>query len=256
VLNEVEVRRRAEELGPWFYEFDLGGGLRTECKLDAAVKNIHETRRGMLEGVLREQFGSRLSEIRALDLGCHEGWFSVFLRDLGIPRVIGVDVRAESLAKARFVTESRGLQGLEFIEADCEELDGRIEGEFDLCLAIGLIYHLENPMRVLRQAARRTREMLVIETQVIDEVAGSTEWGQADARMTYHGALALIDETFAFEGGSPEAGGTPLALCPSVTAVHTMLNAVGFPRTSLVKAPADGNEQLARGKRVLIVGRR
>jgi hypothetical protein len=35
-----------------------------------------------------------------------------------------------------------------------------------------------------------------------------------------------------------------------------MLNAVGFPRTSLVKAPADGNEQLARGKRVLIVGRR
>ena len=47
-----------------------------------------------------------------------------------------------------------------------------------LCLFVGLLYHLKNPILALRRAYEVTGEMLVIETQVIDSIQGSTEWGQ------------------------------------------------------------------------------
>jgi SAM-dependent methyltransferase len=252
--ERAALEKRAAALGPWFYEFDLGGGLRTECKIDKSVAQIHETRREMVEAFLRERYGARLAELRALDLGCHEGYFSSMLAELGVPDVVGVDIRPESLAKASFVAEAQGHSGLSFVAADCEELARTLRGSFDVCLCLGLLYHLENPMRCLRQAAALTRDAIVVETQVVDELEGSTEWGRKDLTMPYRGVLALIDESSAFRRGNAEAGATPVALCPSPRAVHSMLAAVGFGRTRTLIPPANAYEQLARGKRIVVAG--
>ncbi len=252
--DRATLEQRARELGPWFYAFDLGEGLYTECKIDPTVARIHETRRTMVEAFLRERYGARLAELRALDLGCHEGYFASMLAELGVPEVVGVDIRPESLAKAAFVAEAQRHAGITFVEADCEELGRAVRGSFDLCLCLGLIYHLENPMRCLRQAAALTRDAIVVETQVVDEVDGSTEWGRKELTMPYRGVLAVIDESFAFGRSSAEAGGTPIGLCPSPRAVHSMLVAVGFQHTRTLVPPADAYEQLARGKRIVVAG--
>ena len=42
-------------------------------------------------------------------------------------------------------------------------------GQFDYTLFLGVLYHVEDPMRCLRQVAAVTREMCVIETQVVDD---------------------------------------------------------------------------------------
>lgn len=252
--DRAALERRARELGPWFYEFDLGGGLRTECKIEPSVARIHASRRAMVEGFLRERYGARLRELRALDLGCHEGYFSTMLAELGVPAVVGVDVRPESLAKAAFVAEVMGYPGVSFVQEDCEELGRSLHGSFDVCLCLGLLYHLENPMRCLRQVVRFVGDAIVVETQVIDEIEGSTEWGRKESEMPYQGTLALIDESAAFRRGNTEAGATPLALCPSPRAVHAMLRAVGFEHTRTLVPPADAYEQLARGKRIVVAG--
>ena len=252
--ERAELERRVRELGPWFYEFGLGGGLHTECKIEPEVARIHETRRRMIETFLRERYGEHLAGLRALDLGCHEGYFSMLLAELGASEVVGVDVRPESLEKAAFVARAMGHGGLTFVTADCEELDRHVRGPFDLCLCVGLLYHLENPIRCLRQAAALTRDAIVVETQVVDEVEGSTEWGRKESRMPYRGVFALVDETPAFRRGSVEAGGTPLALCPSPNALHAVLRSIGFTRTTTLVPPPDGYEQLVRGKRVVVAG--
>ena len=130
--------------------------------------------------------------------------------------------------------------------------EDQVTRRFDLCLCVGLIYHLENPIACLRNAAALTRELLLIETQVIDSVEGQTEWGRRDGVRPYRGAFALVDESTELDRGSLEAGATALSLCPSLEAVVHVLETVGFARTELIPPPADAYEQHRRGKRVVV----
>ena len=251
-MTRSELARRLQEQAPWFYDFDLGGGLHTVSKLDPASAAVHTTRRRMVRRAVREHFHDRLDQICAIDIGCHEGYFSVMLALEGVPEVLGVDLRVKNVEKAALIAEALKLEQLRFEVADCESLTDSVTGPFELTLCLGLLYHLENPIRCLRQMARLTRELLIVETQVIDPVGGETEWGRQDRTRPYRGAFALIDESSALARNSDEAGATPLALCPSLEAVQTALRAVGFARIERLEPPADAYEQFRRGKRVVL----
>jgi ubiquinone/menaquinone biosynthesis C-methylase UbiE len=252
-MTDLEIRQRIDALAPWFYEFDLGEGRRTPSALPPEVQPIHRTRLDMVLGAVREHFGARLGQVRAIDIGCHEGFYSVALAREGVRGVLGVDVREASLAKARFVGETLGLANVEWRQANCEDLRVGETGEFDLCLFLGLLYHLENPMLCLRNVARLTRGICVVETQVIDEVAGAAEWGWREWTRPYHGVLALIDESGEFANDNPETGASPMATCPSPQALEFMLRQAGFRRVRTVVPPPGAYEQHARGKRVVAV---
>ena len=254
VGNTAELQARIDEMGPWFYDMELGNGLRTTSKVAATHDNIHVTRREMVAGAVRGHFGERLGSVNALDVGCHEGYFSFLLRELGVPRIHGVDLRLESLQKARSLAEIAGHESMDWTHCNCEELDHHVTDQYELCLCVGLIYHLENPIRCLRQISARCSEMIVVETQVCDEIQGQTEWGRQECQMPYQGGFALIDET-CFDD-NPETGASPLALCPSPEALRTVLRSLGFSRVETISPPGTGNEQMLRGKRVVVAGYR
>ncbi|HEY1204344.1 MAG: methyltransferase domain-containing protein [Bryobacteraceae bacterium] len=252
-MTDQQIREQIEALGPWFYQFDLGEGRRTPSSLPPEVQPIHQTRLGMVMGAVKAHFGGRLAEIRAIDVGCHEGYYSVALAREGVQSVLGVDVREANLAKARFVGAALGLANVEWRQANCEDLRVEETGEFELCLFLGLLYHLENPMLCLRNISRVTREICVVETQVIDEVEGAAEWGCREWTRPYHGVLALIDESGEFYNENAEAGASPIATCPSPRALEFMLKQAGFRRVETIAPPAGAYEQHARGKRVVAV---
>ena len=106
-------------------------------------------------------------------------------------------------------------------------------------------------MLCLRNVADVTGELCLIETQVIDEVEGTAEWGSREWTRPYQGVIALIDEAGEFNAGNRETGVTPMATCPSPKALHFMLRQAGFRKTQIVEAPAGAYEQHARGKRVV-----
>ncbi len=72
-----EVQERIAALGPWFYEFDLGVHGRTASVLSPEILPIHQTRLEMVSRVVDGYFGGRLDRIRCVDVGCHEGFYSV-----------------------------------------------------------------------------------------------------------------------------------------------------------------------------------
>jgi len=248
-----EAQERLAALGPWFYEFDLGAYGRTVSSLPPEVLPIHQTRLQMVNQVVDGYFGSRLREIRCLDVGCHEGYYSVAMARKGMREVRGVDVRESSLAKAAFVRDALALGNLAFERHNCEDLRVEESGPFELTLFLGILYHLENPMLCLRNVSRLTGEVCVIETQVVDEVEGYAEWGARDWTRPYHGVLALIDESAEYHNQNTEAGATPLATCPSPVALHAMLKHAGFRRSEIVEPPPGAYEQHQRGKRVVCV---
>ena len=193
----------------------------------------------------------RLCTISCLDVGCHEGFYSIELAKRGIPRILGIDVREESLKRARFVAQTFGLQDVEFKQMNAEQIGPATTGEFELTLALGLLYHLENPMLCLRNIFAVTKELCVLDTQVVDDVEGEAEWGASMWTRPYQGVVALIDEGREFCSENRETGATPLAFCPSRKGLATMLMHAGFPHGGFIEPPAGAYEQFARGKRVV-----
>ena len=153
-------------LGPWFYDFELPGGLRTNPTLSGELRSIHADRVVMLREAVHLAFPGGLGGRATLDVGCHEGSFSHRLLEMGAESVVGVDVREPNLRRARLVADALGTKAVSWVCADAEDLAAAVGGRsrFALTLAYGLIYHCENPVRVLRQIASVTERAIVIET--------------------------------------------------------------------------------------------
>jgi ubiquinone/menaquinone biosynthesis C-methylase UbiE len=187
----------------------------------------------MMERVVRAHFGARIGEVDCLDIGCHEGFYSLALARMGARRVIGLEPREESLRRARFILAATGADNLEFRQGQVENLaaEGTV---YPLTLFLGVLYHVMDPMLCLRNISAATGELCVIETQVVDEVEGVTEWGAREWTRPYAGILALIDETGEFKDGNRETGIAPLVSCPSPRALETMLRHVGFRKIEFI----------------------
>lgn len=247
-MSPHQIQRGIQELGPWFYPFDFGDGLRTVSAVPPEVTAIFDTRLRMVEQSVKGHFGERARGLECLDIGCHEGFYSLAMARLGM-KVTGIDAREENLRRARFVAEGLNVH-VEYKSGNVEELDclGRT---WPLTLFLGVLYHVEDPMRCLRQVAAVTSEVCVIETQVVDEVEGYAEWGAREWARPYQGILALIDESGEFNAGNRETGVTPMATCPSPRALSFMLRQAGFRRVEILPPHEGAYEQHARGKRVV-----
>lgn len=104
-----------------------------------------------------------LSLKTALDVGCGVGHFSQFLKELGF-EVTALDGREENIEEAR-----RRHPGIQFHPVNVEDSRIREIGSFDLVLCFGLLYHLENPFGAIRNIARMTERLLLIESICLPE---------------------------------------------------------------------------------------
>lgn len=251
VVTAAEIRQGIEQLGPWFYRFDFGGGIATQPLIPESVVGIFDTRLQMVSSVVNRHFGDRLKDIDGLDIGCHEGFYSLAMARKGLRHVLAVDARPENLDRARFVARAMEVHNVEFREGRVETLADDLGRTFDLTLFLGLLYHVEDPMRCLRQVAALTGELCVIETQVVDEVEGCAEWGSREWTRPYQGIIAVIDESGEFDANNRETGVSPMATCPSPKALLFMLKRAGFRRVEIQAPPENAYEQHARGKRVV-----
>jgi len=139
----------------------------------------------------------------ALDAGCGVGYFSGFLRELGL-EVVAFDGRPDTVAEAQ-----RRFPEINFRVADVESPGIRDFGRFDLVLCMGLLYHTENPFLVVRNMHALARSLLVIETMCIP--------GRAPV-------LLLRDEVTSVDQGLRR-----VALYPTEAVVVAMLYRAGFP---------------------------
>ncbi|MBO9662545.1 DUF1698 domain-containing protein [Dokdonella sp.] len=236
----------------WFYRFQLPSGRVTRTYDDGALDAIHETRLAMLQGVLRARFGDTLTGRNAIDIACHQGWFATQLAQAGADDVLAIDARAEHVADTTLVRDTLGLSNLRVAQSDVHALDAAALGTFDVVLMLGLIYHLENPVGALRQARALTRQVCLVETQIVPGMTGMVDYGSYRFVRPLKGSFGIIDETEETHG--PETSTTGICLVPSLEALFWILRKVGFARVELVPPPENAYEQLRYGKRVMVAG--
>jgi hypothetical protein len=202
--------------------------------------------------VIDSRFGGSLAGHNAIDIACHQGWFSTKLVEWNADSVLAVDARAEHVADTTLIRDALGLSQLKVLQSDVHMLDQANLGRFDLVLMLGLIYHLENPVGALRQARALTRNACVVETQVVPGLSGMVDYGSYRFVRPLKGSFGIIDETDDTHG--PEASTTGICLVPSVEALLWIMRKIGFARVDVLPPPENAYEQLLHGKRVMVVG--
>jgi SAM-dependent methyltransferase len=248
-LDDIRERR-------WFYRFELPDGTATDPYVPDDVATIHEARAEMAKGVIHDTFGTDLTEVDAVDVACHQGWFTSMLLDLGVRHTLGVDIRPEHLHDAALMMRVLGHDDhrVSFQPFDVgNPSDHPLERDFDIVLLLGLIYHLENPVGALRVARRLTRRLCLVETQIATSLSGVTDWGSYRSTKQIKGSFAIIDETHELTAENREANTVSVSLCPDINGLVFLMRAVGFDRVEVVQ-PSQLNEQLANGKRAMVAG--
>jgi len=118
----------------------------------------------------------------AVDAGCGVGFFSKTLEECGL-NACGFDGRAENVDEAR-----NRFPQIPFGQGDIEDQTILELGRFDLVLCFGLLYHLENPLRAIRNLRGLTEKCLLLESMCVPEEKSSMllrdELQQGDQSLT------------------------------------------------------------------------
>lgn len=237
----------------WFYPFILPDGQTTPSYDGGVLDAIHHTRATMLRRALQQHAPQGLGACTAVDLACHQGWFSHQLAHAGCGSVLATDARAEHIEDVQRITRACGLDDrIRTLQRDVHELRASDIGQFDIVLCFGLLYHLENPVGALRVARELCRGICLVETQIVPNMSGNVDWGNHRFVKPLQGIFGMIDETEETHG--PEMSTTGICLAPSLEGLLWVMRKVGFRRVELLTPPPDAYEQLKYGKRVMVAG--
>jgi SAM-dependent methyltransferase len=167
----TEVEEMRDFLAPWNHNIRLRGDIYTAFDAD-----WYSEHRAIMD-VIDHHLGSTYAGRRVLDLGCLEGYFSAECSLHGA-EVVGVDAREINVKKCEFVKSALALPRLEFALDDAMNVTVEKYGRFDVVLALGLLYHLDDPFTFLAQVAEICEAFLVLDTLVALEAGPQAigEW--------------------------------------------------------------------------------
>lgn len=139
-LSNSAVRRRIEELAPWFHNIELDG-----------IPTAPDHFLGNYPYVKWRKFAhtipADLTAKSVLDIGCNAGFYSIEMKRRGADRVLGIDCDEAYLAQARFAAEVAETS-IEFRNLSVYDI-GTLGERFDVVLFMGVFYHLRHPLLAL-----------------------------------------------------------------------------------------------------------
>ncbi len=236
----------------WFYNFTLPDGQSTQSYLPDEARAVHDTRLQMMQSCLNDFYGTAPENITAIDLACHQGYFSHHLIATGHHHVTGIDARQEHIDDASLICEAMGHQNIQLQQRDVFSLSPETDGQFDTVLMLGLLYHLENPVGALRVAKSLCKQVCLVETQVGPHISGQLDWGHYEFVKPMMGSFTVIDESHEVHG--PEMSTLGICLAPSTETLIWIMRKIGFSRVELLTPPKGAYEQIRFGKRVMVAG--
>jgi len=192
-LDLATKQRLVDEASPWHHSIDLGDGVVTP-----GGKTLHHHHDELLRMRLPPLAGKSV-----LDIGAWDGYYTFMAEGAAASRVVALDHYAWSVdykkatdyaerervagrpirafhtvpglwdpvglpGKRGFDVASRALNSrAEVIVADFMTMDLAALGTFDVVFFLGVVYHLEEPLRALRRVRQVTRGFAVIESEAV-----------------------------------------------------------------------------------------
>lgn len=220
----MSLEQELQQFGHWMYEFDLGNGVKT-LTYSESVKQVHAVRHSMIFSFL-DGINFNYQNASVLDLACNEGYFTFEAMQRGANYGLGIDARAENIDKANFIKAKRSSSNCEFKVGDIYQYPYG-EKKFEIVFLLGILYHVENPIGLMRLASNLTEKILFVETQLCKTVGNvSFGWGVPDRYLEGTDYCVLYQEEDSKENPLASLGG--FSFVPNIAAVISMLRAAGF----------------------------
>lgn len=245
-VGAQETDEKLKSLSPWFYQFSFSNGVVSDST-EVLIDEIHNVRAELIFPYLDKVFGERWNDVSCVDIGCHEGWWSTQLAARGAKSVLGIDPRDSHLERASVIQELTTLDNISYKNGNIYSLNPSEIGTFDLCLFVGVLYHLDNPADALSKVRSLTHSLCVIETQVARPTPDLTcLWGSDTEPKSGPGIAVIRSDPNHIEGGRS------FVLVPTLEALYKMLYYVGFKEVTLSKPRPEMFSQYRDLERVVV----
>jgi SAM-dependent methyltransferase len=232
-----------ERYGPWTaHNVRLADGVYTISESPAG----DEVKLRRVTQVVSDVCGGRLDDVRVLDLACLEGMYSLELARRGA-EVVAIEGREANVEKARFAARVLGLD-VDFQLGDVRDLRRERHGEFDVVLALGILYHLDAPelFSFLERIADVCRRTLVVDTHA---PASLHETRTHDGHV-YRGHVLVEHAPAATEEERQRAAWSSLdntsAFAPTRPSLERLLARGGFTSVYECHVPAEPAKEAQR----------
>lgn len=153
-MDIERIRARVNERS-WYHVMELSPDVITPGRYDP---------RPVLDTM---GFPKDLTGKTVLDIGSYDGFFAFEAERRGAKMVLATDRHPADhcgFALAREVLASR----VQYAVASVYDLDPSVHGTFDIVLFPGVFYHLRHPLLALDRIHGVCRELLLLETHVLD----------------------------------------------------------------------------------------
>jgi tRNA (mo5U34)-methyltransferase len=158
-MPDKETAQRLVRAKTWYQEFEIIPGVRTKGWYQPEkllpVLHLPEDMRGM----------------SFADVGAAEGYFSFEARRRGA-RVVAFDYRHKDNSGFALIQYVNGITDIEHHQINVLDITAEKFGQFDMVIALGLLYHVAEPYRGLINCAAIARDRLCIESYCIDRFLG------------------------------------------------------------------------------------
>jgi len=247
ITDPDEIRRRIAQHGRWWHKIELAPGIVTPG---------NDSNRQKLP--ILEELGlpAMLEDLRALDIGCSDGFFSFELERRGAD-VLAMDFvedTATGFSVAREILGSR----VEYRVDNVYNLNPDDHGRFDIVFFLGVLYHLRKPLAALdaiRSVMKEGAELYVA-TFLIDQHMALPD-GEVTTLEHLNPRLDEIPLWQAFPGDTLNGDFTN-CFAPNMCALEVALGEAQFkvesskvlPGAGFVRATAIDDELAAKYQRL------
>ena len=221
-ISPDDIRRRAESLGPWFHNMELGGVWTAPDHFLGDYPGVKF--RGFAHAIPADLTGKSV-----LDIGCNGGFYSIEMKKRGASRVLGIDFDDDYLAQARFAAEVTG-HDIEFRQLSVYDV-GSLGERFDVVIFMGVLYHLRHPLLALDLIHEHVAGDLLVYQSLqrgsaqIDQVPENADfWDGAMFDSPGYPKLHFIEHSYS---NDPTNWWAPNAACSAA-----MLRSAGFEITA------------------------
>jgi tRNA (mo5U34)-methyltransferase len=140
---------------PWHHDFEILPGVRTNGAYNP-IRLWNEL-----------QLPEDMTGMSLADVGASNGYFSFQARKRGA-RVVAFDFRHKDNSGFGLAQYINGMSDIEHHQINVLDITREKYGQFDIVLALGLLYHVCDPYRALANCAELSRARLLVESYCID----------------------------------------------------------------------------------------
>ena len=193
-----EERQTAIDLAPWGYSFDLSNELSTDG-IDSQSFDMSIVAGGRNDLLLRLSMLSYIFDHfdisgRWIDIATNCGIIPILLAKGRVLSATASDFAQINADKGNFLKKLSGDEKCRFETRDAfEHLRNTPENSIDFVSALGIFYHLSNPIEMLELMYKTTRKYVLVDT-IIHNFAFSG-WIQTISRHIKHPQLAHANDT-------------------------------------------------------------